>query len=386
MSVIPNAVFEVDLAAVEFNYRHAQMIAGKPTEIAAVVKSDAYGLGLVKVATALSQAGCNLFFVANMEEALELRSAGLDGQIVVFSGDLVKFRETYKKENLTAVVNCKEDLEACLQAHERFPYFLNIETGFSRFGLSIECLRDLKASKVFRRAPPSCVFSHLACSDNVHDLANKQQRDRFIAAAKMFPQARRSLSASAGLWLGRSYHFDIARVGSALYGMNNARIYPNPLQSVVRLRAPLVQTKNIPHRQSVGYSATFRTRRETRLGIVGIGYKHGLPWGCANKLNVKIGQYFAPVVGRISMEFTTVDLTDVPESARERGCAVDFLYDEFGIDELAAAAGVNSQEVTIRLGASCQRLYRERPIDWGVVASIVGRKRPDTGSLIERVA
>ncbi|MBB6488659.1 alanine racemase [Rhizobium lusitanum] len=386
MSIIPSAVFQVDLAAVEFNYRHAHTIAGKATEIAAVVKSDAYGLGLTSVAKALSHAGCNLFFVANLDEALSLRSAGLNARIVVFSGDVVKSRDVYREANLVAVVNSREDLVGIADATAPAPYFLNVETGFSRFGLNIDGLQDLKASGVFQNNPPSCIFSHLACSDNAHDLTNKQQRDRFIAAAKMFPEASRSLSASAGLWLGRAYHFDIARIGSALYGLNNARIYPNPLRSVARLRAPLVDIRNVPHRQAVGYGATFRTRRDTCLGIVGIGYKHGLPWACANKLNVKIGQYIAPVVGRISMEYTTVDLTDVPEFARERGGAVDFLYDDFGIDELAAAAGVNSQEVAIRLGASCPRDYPERAIEWGAVASMVGRRGSDTGSVIEKVA
>jgi len=386
MSIIPNAIFEIDLAAVEFNYRHAQTIAGKATQIAAVVKSDAYGFGLVRVASALSDAGCDLFFVADIDEAMSLRAAGLNSRIVVFSGDILKSRDVYEANSLIAVVNCRDDLEAIVRTNNSINYFLNIETGLSRFGLDIKGLQVLRDAGLFQSAAPACLFSHLACSDNAQDFTNKHQRDRFIAAAKMFPGVPRSLSASAGLWLGRSYHFDIARIGSALYGMNNARIYPSPLRPVARLRAPLVDIRNVAHRQAVGYGATYRTKRETCLGVVGIGYRHGLPWACANKLNVKIGKYIVPVVGRISMEYTTVDLTDVPEAVRQRGQAVDFLYDDFGLDELAAAAGVNSQEVAIRLGASCPRQYSQREIYWGAVTGIVSRRSREKRSLIENVA
>ena len=110
-----------------------------------------------------------------------------------------------------------------------------------------------------------------------------------------------SLAASAGLWLGQSYHFGMVRVGSALYGLNNAGVHPNPLHPVVRLSARVLDIRDVPRREAVGYGATYRTKRASRLAILGIGYKNGLPWSCANRISVRFGNKSAPVIGRISM-------------------------------------------------------------------------------------
>jgi alanine racemase len=354
-----DAVLEVRLGAVTGNYRIMKGLVGDRVEIAAVVKSDAYGLGLTEVSRSLASAGCKTLVVADIDEAWRLRAMGLDGTIVVLKADLVGAGEMITRQSLTAVANRAEDLDWLAHIGQGVPYLLNVETGFSRFGIDPKTLRALRHEGAFGTTSPACIFSHLACSDNANDLRNEKQRRQLITVSQMFPQARLSLSASAGIWLGRNYHLDMVRTGSALYGLNNARLFPNPLLRTVSVRAPLVDIRSVPPRQAVGYGATFRTKRATRLGIVAIGYRHGLPWACANRMDVRIGEHFAPVIGRIAMEYTTIDLTDVPDAALLLGGDVDFLSDDFGIDELAAAGGVNSQETLVRLGSGCRRIYTD---------------------------
>ncbi|MER9683737.1 alanine racemase, partial [Mesorhizobium sp. M0184] len=159
------------------------------------------------------------------------------------------------------------------------------------------------------------------------------------------------------VWLGERYHFDMVRVGSALYGLNNARIRPNPLKPVVSVKAKTLEARNVARGEAVGYGATFRTGRASRIAIVGIGYKHGLPWACANKISVRFAGYSAPLVGRVSMEYITIDVTDVPETLCGPGTNVELLGDDFTVDDLAATAGIHPQELLTRLGVGCARRY-----------------------------
>ncbi|MER9526327.1 alanine racemase [Mesorhizobium sp. M0292] len=351
-----NVVFDLNLGAVQANFQAVSALVGPHVRVAAVVKSDAYGLGLVEISRSLIDAGCDLLFVANLDEALLLRSAHVDGAIAVFSDDFAKFGRCYRSNGIIPVVNNCADLEAIIATGTQ-TYFLNVETGFSRFGLAFADVRRAYLSGTFESYPPSVVLSHLACSERVADRTNVLQRNRFRAIYDLLKPACGCLAASAGVWLGKSYHFDMVRVGSALYGLNDAGIKPNPLHPVARLRARILEVRNVGRGEAVGYGATFRTVRNTRVAIAGIGFKHGLPWACANKISVRIGGYFAPLIGTICMEYTTIDVTDVPEELCNPGTFVELLNEDFTIDDFAAAAGVNPAELLTRLGTGCTRRY-----------------------------
>ncbi|WP_419695964.1 alanine racemase [Mesorhizobium muleiense] len=351
-----NVVFEINLGAIQANFQAITALVGLGVKVAGVVKSDAYGLGLVDVARALIHAGCDLLFVANLDEALLLRSSHVDGAIAVFCDDFAKFGQLYRSNNLIPVVNNCAELGA-ISATGTQPYFLNVETGFSRFGLAIADVRRAYFSGTFDRYPPSVVLSHLACSERVADPTNVLQRNRFRAVYDLMKPTWGSLAASAGVWLGKSYHFDMVRVGSALYGLHDAGIRPNPLQPVVRLRAKILDVRNVARREAVGYGATFRTVRASRVAIVGIGYKHGLPCACANKISARVAAYSAPLIGTMCMENMMIDITDIPEALCGPGNFVELLGNDFTVDDLAAAVGVNPNEVLTRLGAGCTRRY-----------------------------
>jgi alanine racemase len=234
-------------------------------------------------------------------------------------------------------------------------YAMNLETGFGRLGLRFDEVRTIVHSDL---APPAFVMSHLACADDPESRRNGLQRDRFIGMCEMLaPAIPRSLVASAGVSLGADYHFDRVRIGSALYGLNNAGLDPNPFVPVVRLSAWLIDVRQVHRGESVGYMGTFRAERPTRLGIVAIGYRHGLAWLVANRLAAEFGGYLAPVVGRVSMEYCAIDLTDIPAALARAGGRVDFISPTRPVEWMARSASTVAQELLVRIGGGCSRRY-----------------------------
>jgi alanine racemase len=375
--VLGEAVLEVDLEAIQENFLTVTSLVSSATKVAAVVKSDAYGLGMLPVAESLHAAGCNFFFVANLHEAATLRAKLSDVDIAVFFDEYPNFYSIYIKERLLPVINNWQDIRTLAGLPEKQRYVLNVDTGFSRLGLSLLDVRDLYLSGFFEQRRPVAVMSHLACSDHSADQTNVLQRNRFRAAYELVKPEIGSLAASAGVWLGSAYHFGMVRIGSALYGLNNAGVSPNPLYSTIRLGAQVLDIREVAPREAVGYGATYRTKRASRLAIVGIGYRHGLPWSCAHRISARIEAHAAPVVGRISMEYITVDITDIPEQLCYRDTWVDILDEDFGPEQLAEAASVAPQEILIRLGSGCTRRYIHAPAP--LITTAVSRRgdRPD---------
>ncbi|MFD9900289.1 alanine racemase [Mesorhizobium sp. NPDC059025] len=369
-----SAVLEIDLEAVRANYRTMAGLLGPDVIAAAVVKSDAYGLGLEPVARTLWDGGCTSFFVANLEEALKLRAVCPFARIAVFHDDYDRFRRIYRMEDILPVINTPEELDFHFRTAATDPYLLNVDTGFSRLGLSSAEVSDFSSKGWFLEHPPRILISHLACSDHSSDTMNEMQKQRFEAFRGSVRPVSSSLVASAGAWLDTSFHFELARIGSALFGINNAGVRPNPLRPVLSLRARVLAVREVFAHEAVGYGATFRARRNSRIAIVGIGYAQGLPWACAGRISVRFGAHSAPVVGRISMEYVTVDVTDVPPELCAPGAWAQFLHDEFDVGDLAAEIGVNAQEIVMRLGSGC--LKRHRQDVSGEAELIVWRHRP----------
>lgn len=354
-----SAVLEIDLDAVCANYRTMTSLLGPDVITAAVVKSDAYGLGLEPIARTLWDMGCTSLFVANLEEALRLRAVCPFARIAVFHDDYVRFKRIYRLEDILPVINTAEEMDFHFRTAAADPYLLNVDTGFSRLGLSPSEVADFCRKGWFSRHPPRILISHLACSENASNTMNEVQKQRFETLRGLVRPVASSLVASAGAWLDRSFHFDLARIGSALFGLNNAAVHPNPLRCVLRLRARVLAVREVSAHEAVGYGATFRVCRNSRIAIVGIGYAQGLPWACAGRIFIRFGAHTAPVVGRISMEYVTVDVTDVPIELCGPGNWAYFLHDEFGVADLASEIGVNAQEIVMRLGSGCFRSYRQ---------------------------
>ncbi|KQY15070.1 alanine racemase [Rhizobium sp. Root73] len=352
MTGISSPQLFVDLEAIQRNFLAAKLIVGSNVEVSAVVKSDAYGLGIDQVVGPLAAVGCHSFFVADLEEAIRVRNQLAAAKIYILSSPKPSMARFYRKNDFIPVCNTLED--AATLVPRGCLYALNVETGFSRSGISFGELRTLIHCKL---NAPALVMSHLACADDPGNSINSLQKNRFMAMCELTATAPRSLAASAGISLGSAYHFDLVRIGSALYGLNNASLDPSPFVNVVRLRAQVADIRLVRTGESVGYMGTFRACRPTWLGILAIGYSHGLAWSASNQLFADVGSHQVPVVGRIAMEYAAIDMTDLPASLRVAGRWVELLNERLPTELMARLAGTIPQETLIRIGTSNTRQY-----------------------------
>lgn len=339
----------VDLSAIVANYR-LLIAQTKPAEVAAVVKADGYGLGARPVARALAAAGCKTFFVAHVEEGTDLRGAIPSSTIYVLHGYAAPHKALFAEHKLAPVLSTASQVADWLKSGLRQPYALHLDTGMSRLGLSE---RDLDT--IAGAASPALVMSHLASADDPEHEKNQAQFARFKTLAKRFPDTPLSLAASGGCFLGADFTFDLVRPGIALYGGNPGKAAANPMRGTVTLTAPLLQVRSIDRGDTVGYGATYSASGPRRLGIAALGYADGLMRSLSNRGLGVIGGVKCPIVGRVSMDLVTLDVSAVPEA--HAGAAVEFIGPHQTIDELARAAGTLPYEIYTRLGPRIERRY-----------------------------
>jgi alanine racemase len=358
------ACLTVRLGAVVANYRTYRRLAG-PTAVAAVAKADAYGLGAGPIVTALAMAGCDSFFVARLEEGIGLRQLLPRARIFVLDGaapDAVPALLSYR---LTPALNSLAQIAAWSAAAAvggaPLDAVLHVDTGMNRLGLAGEELATLSAEQTSRLRGLNLVLvmSHLACGDEAANKMNSQQLSRFRQALAMLPPAPASLAASHGAMLGPEYHFDLVRPGVGLYGADPrgqegglGTSAPNLMQTVAVLTARVLPLRRIDSGESVGYAATFRAKRPTMLASIALGYADGVPRALSNKGVALLKGVRVPVVGRISMDLITLDVTGLMV---EIGDEVELLGDGLTLGEVAALAGTNEYEILTRLRRAPRR-------------------------------
>ena len=357
----------IDLGALARNYR-ALAERAAPAETAAAVTGDGYGLGLAPVARALLAAGCRSFFVAHLSEARALRAALGAGEaaIYVLNGLLPGMAPALARIDVRPVLGSLEEIDewrAFAAGHPAPPAAIQIDTGFTRLGLG-------KADIAAIRADPgrlagfetALVMSHLACADEPDHPMNEAQRARFEAALEPFAPARASLANSAGIALGPGYHFGMVRPGIALYGGRAQSTGASAMEPVVRLEVPIIQVREAAAGSDAGYGATYRFATGSRVALVSIGYADGLARAYGAGTGEMRGRLFVagiacPIVGRVSMDVTAIDVTNVPRGAIGRGATAQVIGPDQGIDDLAKAGGTIGYEVLTRLGLRHTRVY-----------------------------
>jgi alanine racemase len=340
----------IDLSAIVENHRRVGAHV-KTAEVAAVVKADGYGLGAKPVAKALAASGCKTFFVAHVEEAVDLRSA-IGERIYVLHGYTPAHKTAFAEHNLSPVLSSTGQLADWLKSGLRAPYALHLDTGMSRLGLSEADQRSVEGT-----ATPALVMSHLASSDDPEHEKNARQLERFKSLSQRFPGTPLSLAASGGCFLGAEYAFDLVRPGIALYGGNPRKSGQNPMKAIVTLTAPLLQVRSIDRGDTVGYGPTYSASGPRRLGIAAIGYADGLLRTLSNRGFGVIAGVKCPIVGRVSMDLVTLDVTAVPDDSAHAGATVEFIGPHQTVDELAASAGTLPYEIYTRLGDRIARHY-----------------------------
>jgi alanine racemase len=353
------AVLTIDLGAMVENYGHLRRRAPS-AEIAAVVKADGYGLGLLEVSAALWQGGCRTFFVAHPGEGLALRAALPDAAIYVLHGLQEESGEALAEAGLIPVLNHPGELAryaALARAGElRLPAALQIDTGMCRLGFAEGELEHLDPAHL-ETIDLRLVMSHLACAEEADNPLNQEQLAGFERLRQLLPAAPASLANSSGIFLGPAFHHQLCRAGVALYGVNPTPGHANPMAPVVTLEAPVLQVHEVRVPGSVGYGATYPIRPGARIATVPVGYADGYLRAASRRGTARIGGREVPLAGRVSMDLISLDVSDLPAGAVRPGTPVELIGGPDGVDRLAAAADTIGYEVLTRLGSRFARRY-----------------------------
>lgn len=362
-------MLEIDLGALRANWAKLNATVGPGVECAGVVKAEAYGLGLGEIASALTEEGCQTFFTATIEEARRVRRVQPDAYIYVLDGLLPGAAPHYAGYDLRPVLSSLPEIAEwaghCRREGRRRPAAIQLDTGMSRLGITMDELRTAATLQddlaTFELA---LVVSHLACADTPNHPMNKQQQKTFDAMRALLPPAPASLANSGGTFLDKSFHYDLVRPGIALYGGRAFEGAPNPMQPVVRLTAKILQVRDVTPGNTVGYGASYTANAPARIATIACGYADGFLRALGSD-DVKpgpvgyIGDYPVPVRGKVSMDLITVDVTGVPETLACRGGWVEMMGNRVTVDDLTDRAGTIGYELLARLGTRVHRVYRD---------------------------
>jgi len=336
----------IDLDAVVANWRALDAMSSSHVETAAVVKADAYGLDVTRVARRLAREGARSFFVALADEGVAVRNAiGAGPDIYVFSGHMAGDAETLRAADLIPMLNSPEQVARHFAQAPGVSFGVQLDTGMNRLGLEPDDWAALRSD--FMAAGPRLVISHLACADEPDHPMNHLQLRTFVEMTEGV--ARRSLAATGGLLIGPEYHFDLVRPGIGLYGgLPFAEASP-----VVRLSVPVVQVRTVRPFETVGYANAWEADIERQIATIAAGYADGLIRAMGQGAQVYAGDMACPVVGRVSMDLITVDVTHLDEVPD----ALEILGAHQSVDDLAAAAGTIGYEILTSLGHRYTRRF-----------------------------
>ncbi|MFC4875603.1 alanine racemase [Microbulbifer halophilus] len=360
-------LLQIDLGAIGDNYIQLRDRLATGSRCGAVVKADAYGLGMAEVAPALQRRGCRDFFVATQDEGEALRQLlGDDVRIVVLTGVRPGFELDCAGAGLIPTLFTLEQLREwvalCSRAGIAGPCALKVDSGMTRLGMTPEEFDQLLADPaLLRSADIRLLLSHLACADEPDHPQNALQLRNFQEAAgrlrQRCPDVELSLANSSGICLGGEYHFDVVRPGSALYGVNPVPGGANPMRAVVELRLPVLQKRRLGTGRSVGYGATQQAAAGSWLATARGGYADGIlraqggrgcGWACGRRL---------PMVGRVSMDSAVYDIGALSEVERDGLESIELLNREITVDEMAGYAGTIGYEILTSLGHRYGRRY-----------------------------
>ena len=358
------ALLEIDLDAIADNWGTLSRLHPSGP-VAAVLKADAYGLGAVPVARRLFAAGCRHVFTAHLGEAQAIRPAlphllPPGAMLAVLNGLWPGDAPAYAEAGIAPVLGSLAEIEDWA-AHARtlgrpLPALLHIDTGMNRLGLPPEEV-DVLAAEPGRLDGVRLLYvmTHLVSAEMPGDPVNATQRDRFAYVCTRLPAARRSLANSSGCFLGPGFGSDLARPGAALFGVNPTPGHPNPMRAAVRLRARILQVREVPPGGRVGYNGVWTARRPSRIATVSVGYADGYPRILTNRAAACFDEQAVPLVGRVSMDLSTFDITDAPGAVT--GSWLDLIGPCMTVDEVAHRAGTNGYEILTQLGGRYRRAY-----------------------------
>jgi alanine racemase len=363
-------ILTIDLGALAQNWRTLRDRAGG-AECAAVVKADAYGLGIEAAVPALAAAGCRTFFVAHLSEAARARAAAPGATIYVLNGLLPGTGPTYAEHDLRPVLGSREEIAEwgafCRGAGSRLAAAIHVDTGMNRLGLRVDEALALGRDPIVADLEIALVMSHLVSAEEPENPINARQIEAFAAVRGALLGVPASLANSSGIFLTQAPQYDLVRPGYALYGGNATPGRDNPMRPVVRLDARIVQLREVETGGSAGYNGQWTAPGPRRLATLSVGYADGYP-RAASSTDVKrqagaaVGEAIVagrrcPFAGRVSMDLITLDVSAVPEAEVARGDLVTLIGDDLTIDDVGPRAGTIGYEILTSLGRRYARRY-----------------------------
>lgn len=360
----------IDLGALAENWRRLRDRA-RPAECAAVVKADAYGIGLEPAGRALAAAGCRTFFVAHLSEAARLRTVARDAVIHVLNGLLPGTAPRFDELRVRPILGSLEEIgdwaAHCAAVGRRLPAALHVDTGMNRLGFGAGDTAGLVGDPRLSAFEPALLMSHLVSAEEPENPINRRQVEAFSCWRGAFPDLPASLANSSGIFLPQRPHHDLVRPGYALYGGNPTPGRANPMRPVVRLEARIVQTREVGPGDTVGYNGRWTAPGRRRLATLSVGYGDGFPRaGGATDGTVAdgiataaalVGGVLCPVAGRVSMDLVVIDVTDAPGGTAQRGAPAVLIGDALDLDEVGRRAGTIGYEILTSLGRRYERHY-----------------------------
>ncbi|GAB4164391.1 MAG: alanine racemase [Rickettsiaceae bacterium] len=356
-------VLNINLDTIERNYNILRQICGN-SEVGAAVKANCYGLGADKIAPMLQKAGCQHFFVANCDEGVTLRQTlGQIPYIYVLNGVFTGELSVFKEYNLVPVLNYLEQLitwqNFAQLLGKKLPCLIHVDTGMHRLGMS-EREFDQVVSFNIKELDILYVMSHLASAEEPENPYNENQLNKFTKIAGKVPKIKRSLANSSGIFLGKGYHFDLVRPGAALYGINPTPSRPEAVtENPVSLFAPIIQIHELGPNESAGYNSTYinNTNVSCQIATIPIGYADGVDRHLSNKGVMYINGIKAPIIGRVSMDLTIIDLSLIPQKDIFLGQQVEVMGPNNKLDDIAKLADTNGYEILTKLGYRFEKIY-----------------------------
>jgi alanine racemase len=364
-------ILHIDLDALATNWRLLRDAAGG-TETAAVVKANAYGIGIEQAVPALARAGCETFFVAHIGEAIRARAVAPNPTIYVLNGLLPVSTQAYLQHRLRPVLGSLAEIDEwasfCRAQSRLLEAAIHVDTGMNRLGLSMAEGMVLKHNPQLKDFTPALLMSHFVSAEENDNPINQRQIEAFRTVRETLPDIRASLANSSGIFLKEKPHFDLARPGYALYGGNPTPSAENPMSAVIGLEGRIVQLRWIEAQDTVGYNARWLATDRRRVATISVGYADGYPRAASVRGNsgesVLAGMALVrgrpcPFAGNVSMDLIILDVTDVPEGEIARGDRVTLIGGDLTIDEVGRRAGTIGYEILTNLGQRYARHYHE---------------------------
>lgn len=404
---VDRPLLEIDLEVISNNYKTLCELTATRAIVAAAIKADCYGLGAKHVVPSLYAVGCRHFFVANIEEAIEVRSiisaeCGFDNRglldrtymdehhmdepcmsdpcaneyhvdmpymdpprIYVLNGVFASTVKSMLEHDIVPILNNLAQIqlwsEFATKIGKKLDAIIHIDSGMNRLGVRLDEFNSLVAAN--KLLPPlnvTMLISHLSSSDEPHNHSNPYQLDTFLQAVKLLHGCKRSIANSGGIFLGKEYHLEMVRPGAALYGLCTHPEAHKYIHNPVHLSAPIIQVQTLKVGESIGYNRTFVTKKEMMVATLPLGYADGFLRSQSSKAKMYIDGQEVNVVGRVSMDLVTIDVSNVPRDKLLLGAHVEVIGSHQTPDQLAISAGTVGYEIITSLGNRYKKVYNRR--------------------------